>query len=259
MESYNQNAARIRARVLLVVGSLWARLGSYRDNDIARFFATALPVVAGGQLATAALTSGYLAALETATTGRRTPIDPIPQRDVSTEALRGVAADVVYRRPAVELYTLLGQGLAFPEAVKRGGQRLNEIAATDLQLAKTHSARRWMTGNDRVVGYRRVLTGPTSCGLCVVASTQRYHRDALLPIHSNCDCGIAPIFGDKDPGQVIDPDRLEAAHAAIAERFGTTDRSARASDFRSQLVVHEHGEIGPVLYRQGHHFAEAPA
>jgi hypothetical protein len=131
-------------------------------------------------------------------------------------------------------------------------------AATDLQLAKTHSSRFVLGGKDHVVGYRRVLEGRKSCGLCIVASTQRYHKDDLMPIHGHCDCGVEPIFGDADPGQVVDTSTLEGVHAAIEERFGVSDRSGRDPvDFRQVLVTHEHGELGPVLAVKGQQFTGA--
>ena len=126
------------------------------------------------------------------------------------------------------------------------------MAATDLQLAKTHTTRAVLSGKDNVVGYRRVLTGRESCALCAVAATQRYRKDRLLPIHDGCDCGVAPIYGDRDPGQVIDPDQLEGIKASLAERFG--DDSGEVADYRKAIVVHEHGELGPVIAVRGQHF-----
>jgi hypothetical protein len=55
-----------------------------------------------------------------------------------------------------------------------------------------------------------------------------------------------PIYGDQDPGQVIDELRLEATHEAVEERFGVSDRAGRAIDYR-QIAIREHGEIGPML------------
>jgi hypothetical protein len=62
-----------------------------------------------------------------------------------------------------------------------------------------------------------------------------------------------PIYGSTDVGQVIDEERLEAVHASIAERFGVSDRSARAIDY-SKISIHEHGELGPVLTVEGQKF-----
>jgi hypothetical protein len=171
-------------------------------------------------------------------------------------------------------------------AIEAGRRRAEGLAATDLQLAKTHSSRLALAGrgDERIVGYRRVLTGAENCAMCVLASTQRYHVEDLLPIHPACDCAVAPIVGRQDPGQTINSvtvtegaqavrstsrganvfsgddlvnlgDLLEPLHEEIEKRFGRSDRGGRQIDYRKLLTVHEHGEIGPVLAVKGQHFA----
>lgn len=254
--SYQAHAAAIRTRVLAGVNALWAALADYRDTNAGQFVASVGPLVEGGQQATAAATAAYLAVLEASVTARRAADIRLDPAASSTQALRGVTSVELWRRPFTEVYTALSKDIPFPEAVQAGARRAVQLAATNLQLAKTHAARNVMEGSNQVVGYRRSLTGDHSCGLCVVASTQRYHKRNLLPIHPGCDCGVIPIFGDHDPGQVIDPDRLEGVHQAIADRFGTSDPSASASTYRDALVIHDHGEIGPVLAVRGQHFTE---
>jgi hypothetical protein len=74
-----------------------------------------------------------------------------------------------------------------------------------------------------------------------------------MPIHPGCDCGEMPIYGNQDPGQVIDDIRLNATHEAVAARFGVSDRSAREIDYRS-IAIREHGELGPLLTVADQHF-----
>lgn len=247
--------AQIRNRVATFVGRVWDSLGSYRDADIGRFIDAVLPVVLGGEQQLAAITDAYLARLAAAVLGGQPRPVGVPAAEVTGAALRGVDPDEVYRRPGVTVWTALAEGKSLAEAIKLGRQRALSIAKIDLQLAKTHTARRVFSRDDRVVGHRRVLTGRENCGLCVVASTQRYHKAELQPIHGGCDCGVEPIYGREDPGQVIDPDTLEQAHAAIEERFGVSDRGGRDPiDYRDVLIVREHGELGPVLTVKGHRF-----
>jgi hypothetical protein len=255
--AYSDRVAAIRQRVVAYVERVWGGLGSWDEADIERFVAAVVPVVSGGQLQTAALTDAYLAAVETAVLG--TPARPVgvTPATVSEEALRGVPAVEVYRRPGVTVWTALKNGAEFTAAVQAGLRRATGLAATDLQLAKTHTARRVLSGKDNVVGHRRVLKGSKSCALCIVASTQRYRKADLQPCHPGCDCGVLPIYADRDPGQVIDPDRLDGVHQAIEQRFGVSDASGkRAVDYRKALVTHEHGEIGPVLSVRGQKFTE---
>jgi hypothetical protein len=250
--AYGRAATTIRSRMVAFLTTLWDNLTDHRSADAAQFIRAAVPVVAGAQQQTANLTAAYLSTLLTAQLGR--PVPPVPVRPQDIAQLRGVPAPTLYQRPFTQVYTDLSQGVPYPQAVDRGRARLVSLAETDVQLAKTHTAQRALDQQDEVEFYRRVLTGSTSCGLCVIASTQRYHAADLLPIHPGCDCAVAPILGGQDPGQVIDQALLDAAHAAIAERFGRFDAGGRKLDYRKVLVTHEHGEIGPVLAVAGHRF-----
>lgn len=255
---YGDRASALRQRVVRFVERAWGSLDAWRAEDIDRFVRAVVPVVTGGQQQVAALTDAYLAAVEQAMTGL--PVRPVgvPTVLVSDETIRGVAADEVYRRAGVTVWSGLSRGDSLDVAVSAGLRRAVSMAATDMQLAKTHASRHVLSRRGNVAGYRRVLTGSKSCGLCVVASTQRYHKADLLPCHPGCDCAVAPIIGDLDPGQVLDPEGLEGVHQAIADRFGGAAADARGGsgipNYRDVLVVHEHGEIGPVLAVRGQRF-----
>lgn len=170
-------------------------------------------------------------------------------------------------------------------AVGDGERRLRSLGLTDVELAVTHAAREALADEPRYRYFRRVLTGAESCGLCIVASTQRYRKQDLLPIHPNCDCVVAPILGDEDPGRVINSTRIaEGAesgrenaagvpvfdaedlidadllsrdvHDAIRETFGDVAFDARQIDYRKILLVKQHGELGPVLTVRRHKFTK---
>lgn len=242
----------LRARIVRFIEATWGSLRSWRDADIDRFVAAVAPVVEGGQRLTANLTDAYLAAVAAATLD--TPIRPrgIDPRSVTTEALRGIGTAEMWQRVGVTVWTALSRGASLPDAVDQGLTRAISLATTNLQLAKTHTSRSILSADPGVVGYRRVLEGVGSCGLCAVASTQRYHDGDLMPIHPGCDCSVAPIYGTADPGRVIDPDALSDIRETLEVRFGV--ETNRAEDLRDQLVVHEHGEIGPVLAVRGQTF-----
>lgn len=262
---YQTAEGAVRAAVLAYVDRAWGSLSSWRAPDIERFVDAILPVVVAGQVRTAALTDAYLAAVERVVLGSAGRTVGVSAVAVSTEALRGVPARDVYLRAGKSVWRALAAGAPLQQAVSQGRDRARSLAGTDLQLAKRDMSRQSMSDNPRVVGYRRVLRGGKSCGLCIVASTQRYRKQDLLPIHPACDCNVMPIFSDRDPGQVIDVDRLEGAHDRIAERFGAFESGAREIpgtaradgrpiSYRDVLVVHEHGELGPVLGVRGQHF-----
>lgn len=171
------------------------------------------------------------------------------------------------------------------DAVKAGERRAQTIAATDLQLATTHTAQDALAANQQVVGYRRVLTGAENCGMCVVVSTRLYHKRNLLPIHPGCDCVVAPVMAGEDPGRTINNrllaadavpaafnkhgvpvfdadqtidlgDLLQDTHDAISGRFGQSYRDAKRIDYRKVITVHQHGEVGPVLTVARHKFTK---
>lgn len=256
--NYSAGLADLRATVVAEVQRSWLALGSWRDADVAAWIAEVVALVEAGQSQTVAATAAYIEQSAVLVAGPAVPA-PLDFTAYTIEALRGVAAAEVYRRPAVTTYTALANGTPLDAAVELGRQRAGDLAATDLQLAKTHASRDTLAHDPRVTGYRRVLEGSKSCALCIVASTQRYHREELMPVHPGCDCKVAPIYGSKDPGQVIDPGTLDEVHARIAERFGVADAGARAIpgealQYRDALVVHEHGELGPVLGVRGQDF-----
>lgn len=262
-----QQRNRLRTSMLNLIERAWTGLGSWRDADIDRFVRLVGPVVTAGQRQMSMLTVADLVAYEQLVTGVRPAVPAIAPDAMTVAELRGVPVGEVYRRPAVTTWTALSDGASLDDAVGQGLTRALGIASTDLQMAKVRTAQQVVGSNERIVGYTRVLEGTKTCGLCAVASTQRYHRAELMPIHGGCDCSVAPIFGDEDPGQVINQDRLDAAHEAILERFGSFDAGARdvpgvtrlgtgdPLQYRDVLIVHEHGEIGPVLAVRGQHFA----
>jgi len=256
--AYDAQVLAVRAKVESYAQRLWNGLPSYRDADAERLIAALVPRVEAGQARVAQLTDAYVSRLAAVETGGAILRGDVA--DSSTLALRGVSSDEVYNRPFVTLYTNLSNGSTLTAAVTAGGARLASLVSTGMQLSKTHSARNAM-GRSGITTYERVLTGRENCALCVIASTQRYHRGDLLPIHPGCDCGVRPGSGDPNQ-QIINADLLERIHSAVEAEFGTSDRGARlltgdnsVSDYLDLTVTHEHGEIGPVLAWRGQHFS----
>ncbi|CRK59066.1 Phage protein [Alloactinosynnema sp. L-07] len=232
---------------------------SFRDADATRFVNQVVPVALGAQRSIASAAWAFQGRMLADLTGDRAAPVPLRVDQVTGAALRGVDPDVVYRRPFNEIYRQLGDGKSLTEAVTAGERRAKLIGLTDLELADTHAAREILATDRRRAPrfFRRELTGDENCGLCVIASTQRYRTGELMPIHPGCDCVPVPIAATKDPGQVIDRALLDAAHVAIEQRFGKSDVSGRAPDYRKILLVREHGELGPVLTVAKHRFTGA--
>ncbi|WP_405964839.1 hypothetical protein OG713_34890 [Streptomyces sp. NBC_00723] len=240
---YTSVTVAIRQRLIALVLQAFAVRGSYRDEDADAFVGQILPVVLGAQRQMGSLTDAYLSTMvgdmfggAAASTGVQIP-----------EAIRGVPPAEVYRRPFVTVWTALSKGTPMPEAIRQGQSRLASITGTDLQLVRTEATRQVLASDSRVQFYRRVLRGSYNCAMCVIASTQRYRKERLMPIHPGCDCGTRPLPAGQDPGQVIEPDLLEAAHDAVAKGTGKTDRGGRLPDYRDIIIDRQHGELGPLM------------
>jgi hypothetical protein len=256
--AYAAQTAQLRGRLLAVLGASWLGLASWRSADVSRFLRTALPVMAGAQRLMGSLTDAYLSRVISALTD--TPGVPagLPTSVVSGTALRGVPPAEVYRRPFVTTWTALSNGQSLDAAVQQGGERLHSVASTDLQLAKTHAASAAMQRMPHVTGYRRVPDAK-ACALCLIASTQRYHKADLLPIHPGCGCDVEPLVGNEPEGQVIDRELLNRVHSAVRARFGAQNFSGGEIGgtglmYRDLIITHHHGELGPVLAVRGQHF-----
>lgn len=252
---YNAQVSATWTSVLARLSRSWQGLGSWRDGDVSRFQRSALPVVQAGQRTIASLTAGYLEQMHREVTGAASPRIRIDPEQVSGAAVRnGTDPADVYRRPFKVVWKTLADGEPFDVAQQRGADRLEILAKTDLQLARTHSVKLVLDQQPRVTYYVRELRGEYDCALCMIASTQRYSKEDLLPIHPGCDCGVRTVRADYDPGQVVDEARLEAIHRAVEDAVGQSARDARTVDYRQIIIQHDHGEIGPVLGFRGQNF-----
>lgn len=275
--AYVSTTGALRDRVSLAVSAMFGQQG-WGDAGAAAYAEAMAPVADAAQQTMASLTAGYLAQqVALLGGGPSVPVFVAPA-SMTGGALRGVDPAALLRRPYEQVWSALAQDKPLDQAVEIGHRRAQSIAMTDLQLAKTAAARQQLAGDHRVVGYRRVLTNARACGMCVVASTVRYRKQDLMPIHPGCDCAVAPIVGAYDPGRTINSatlapdaapgegglyqhsdvldlgDLLEATHRAIEDRFGRRATDAAAIDYRKVILVRQHGELGPVLTVADHNF-----
>lgn len=250
---YDATVRRVWTSVLGRVGHTWSGLGSWRGADVAGFQRKTLPILLAGERQVASLTTTYLERLYREIAGESSHV-ALDFDKVTGTALRGVDPVDVYERPFKEVWTSLSNGDPLDAAVDRGTKRLTTLLKTDLQLARTHTARE-VTADQPAVSYTiRVPIGEYNCALCLIASTQRYRKKNLLPIHPGCDCLVKTVAADVDPGHIVDEERLQAIHDAVEAALGKSDRSARAVDYRKLIIQHTHGEIGPVLGFKGQRF-----
>lgn len=250
--------SNISTKLIDAAGALavntFLNLGSWRDADAKRYVKLVDQGMRGLKRQASNLAIGYYREIAR-NEGETFTATSLTAQQLTTEALRnGADAEEVYQRPFKDMWTALASGKTVTEAIDAGAFRARSLATTEIQLARRNAGFEARSKNDRIVGYVRTLTGRENCALCYVASTQRYNRGDLLPIHPGCDCGEQPIFGQKDPGLVIDEQLLEATHEAIEERFGISERSGQGQIDYRMIQIQEHGELGPMLTVRGQHF-----
>lgn len=154
-----------------------------------------------------------------------------------------------WNRPAEQFRYAKSLGRSEEEAVQIALQRVEALGDLDMQLAMRKQANNILMATPKVTGYRRVLhpelaDSKTSCALCIAASTRVYKKKQLLPIHDHCHCGVMPIVGDEDPGDLFNQDDLNLLYAAAG---GNTAQALSRARFR----IENHGELGPYLVEEG--------
>jgi hypothetical protein len=178
---------------------------------------------------------------------------PIPAGALTiTQPLRnGVSGwSAIYGRVADTVRFQVSQGVQLDEAVGMGLARGDTMCKWDLGLARREQWRRSLTACPDVIGYRRVTHPELSkgvCGLCIAAASRIYNRGDLLPLHGKCHCGVAEVTRKHDPGETLNNQDLESL-------YGAAGSTARQDLARVRYQVVEHGELGPILVRQGDHF-----
>lgn len=229
INGYDSQIKRNMDAVVGRIESMWDGLPNYNKASIESFAKKAIQLMNAANLNTLSQTSAYLAALQAAATGQ--PFQPpgLSRSVVALEALRGTDPIDTYRRPGVVVWTALRDGKELSQATHLGKLRAVAIAATDMQLAKTHTAKEFMARDSRVTKYKRVLNGD-DCALCVTAADNIYSKSDLLPIHPGCNCSVSPVYGSIDPAKSIN--KLES----------------QGQD-KVSIEVREHGQIGPMLTR----------
>lgn len=269
---------KLNSRILRNSGAfasqLFKALPDWRNENAAEYKRLVDANLTAAKVQAARIQNAYYAEVAKVSGETYTPVVVRPA-DVATPALRnGVPFEEVWQRPFVSMYTELSRGNTVSGAIAAGAARAFQLATTEVQLATTHTGRRVRGNNNNIVGYRRVLSGSENCALCAIASTQRYRSGDLKPIHPGCDCGEEPIYGDVDPGQIIDPGLLEDTHLLVERTLETTsDRGARdaglskviesptagdkLADYTDLIITRNHGEYGPTLSFRDQRFTSA--
>lgn len=218
--------ARVRKLTAAKIERIWLDLGSYDREDLPRWLERVIPVVEAAQRQSVVVTDSYLAQ---AMDRRPLGIDPtdLPGRNAAPED--------EWVRPMTKTWAALGGGKSWEEARRMGGAEAIRLSATDIQLAMRDTAFAIGQRDKNIFGWERVPNAD-ACELCLIASTQRYTTDHLMPIHDRCGCGIAPLTSASD--SIINRDLYRDLKDEKARRIQSTTVSVR-----------ENAELGPVLVK----------
>jgi hypothetical protein len=238
----------VNAKTVAFAAALWASYPRHNDAAMASFLQKWLPTLRGAEQAIGQITQSYLTTLIQTIEGNTYAVNPVPSGLFTGSVLRnGADPSEVYQRPFVQLHADLAQKKPVDQALASAQARLKAMASTDMQLANTHAARatfQQIPEGQKITGYRRVIGDDDPCELCVQAASQRYKASDLMPIHVRCNCTVWPIVGRKDLGQYVNVVTLanNPPSADDTKFFGQT------------VIVHQHGEYGPVLTAGGDSF-----
>lgn len=214
---YGATVARIGAATGTVAAEEFRRLGSWHRSEVARWrrMLVVLMDAAGQQAAAAA--AAYISTVTEA-----------PPAAVLTAP--SFARLVEPEAPFLRLWSRLAAGDDLPAALDAGASAAQEIATQGTQRAARHSV--GQLAPDDTLGWRRVLIGPT-CEWCALVSTQVYDTQESATFgHTRCNCSVAPIVGDVDPGRVINEDLYKAMRRdRVADRVY---ENRKATDLRKR-------------------------
>lgn len=245
-----------RARESIIIAlikallGLWGSFDQWQDRDLVTGHAARSAVLVDASLAkTRRLARTY------ATTMLRNadamPTRPMPPVE-NIYPRSGVTTVEVYSRAAEQYLYAVKEGRGDVDAREVAEQRLRDLAGTDVMLAERDETQRTYARSGKVIGRRRIIhpelsESGFSCGLCVVISDRVYNVKELMPVHVNCNCTDAPITAGFDPGLRL--------NKADLKKFYEMAGSTAAEDLVNVRVsVDEHGELGPIIRREGQNF-----
>ena len=251
-EKHSKQHDSLVLKLLQLLLGLWSGFDRWDDTDaVTGMAARSATLVDAATLKARLLTRSYMT-----TTLRE--LDALPASFppvVNNYPRANTDGTTVYQRPVDQFIWRRRNGGTLIESQEAFEERLREIAETDMRPAERDEANLLMENAPDVIGYRRIihpeLSKSGTCGLCIVASAQVYHTADLMPLHGRtCHCDTMPITADSDPGLRLNDDDLKTIYAAAG--------STAAEDLQNtRITINEHGELGPVLVKQGDHFKTA--
>lgn len=224
----------------------WLQLRSYDEEDVPKFLARVVPVILAAQRQSVAITVAYLSRA----IGRR--VAPVDVQQLIGAAIRtatpeviassqrglhslapdatGVPPEITYARPFVGVWSDLAKHTPWQDAVNAGRERVEGMAAMDVQNAMRHTLRAVGEAEPTILGWARA-PDPDACPFCKLIAGRRYLTKELLPVHPRCRCSVIAV--------------------TAANRDQYTGKRANdlavSPDGLVKVAVVEHGELGALL------------
>lgn len=248
LETYSVASEELKAQAAAAIRQSWLAFDAwYEAAAVAALAAETANLSLAAQQAAAGLSQAYAVNVISSITGAVLLPNPRPWQTIRN----GVDMRLVHHRPAEAYKRAIARGKTHEEALVLAGLRAEGLIVADLSLEE-RAVTQAVLRDAGITTYRRVIRPELSksgtCGMCIVAADQVYHSGDLMPIHPpSCKCVVMPIIGDNDPGHSMNKDDL----AQLYEDAG----SNRIEDLvRTRYKVNEHGELGPVLTKEGDNF-----
>lgn len=230
-EAHIAAQARLRELAVQTVLATWDGLGAYDAANVAPWLQVVVPLVAGAQRQSAALTNAFLARA----LGR--PPAPVNLAAVTGAAIRaGTPPAIVYRRPFVTVWTGLRDGTPWTEAVNAGRARAGASAAMDVQNTMRHTLLTIGSADKEILGFARVPDAD-ACDFCRLVAGKRYLTSTLMEVHPRCGCGV---------------DVITAANRGDFTGKPSHDLEISSGPVTAKVV--QHGELGALLVDGHDHF-----
>lgn len=130
--------------------------------------------------------------------------EPLDLDEVSGDAIRPEGEQRNWAIPFFSFFGAIGAGVVVAEALGELRRDIEYKAQTDLALAQRETMQTLAPRLEGIRGFRRVLdSSEVDCAFCSEAADQVYRTYDLMPLHPNCQCSVAPVYDDADPGASI--------------------------------------------------------
>ena len=211
---------RLRAIVAVAVITAWNSLPDYDEHSVDEFVANVVPIVLAGQRSSVALTEAFLARML-----RRPALGLAPDELVGAAVRAGAPPEEVYRRPFVNVWTALGKGVQWTDAVNAGRARVDATAQMDIQLSSRATYQAVQEADSGIYGYQRVADSG-ACSFCRAVNGAYVKSADASPLHNRCGCGLEPLL---------------RPHPRA--RFLPSGETVKKDDY----AIHQHGELGAYI------------